>query len=200
MRAFIEGKWIDFSKYEYFGGMTDGAAYEDLYRTPYGSWSLYTRHIAALKEATLHMIPEEEAIGWVIRLRHNQEEEVIQGPMRRARSSVPEWVVPREEYHRCGKECRTGPPPMGQQVDLLLSNGSPTAEQIEARQLRLLELARVLEYLMWPSPVDGAMTADFREEGHDPLVEQLQEELESKLFENPRLFLPNRSRIGTATS
>ena len=74
-------------------------------------------------------------------------------------------------------------------MDLLLPYGSPTAEQIEARQMRLLKPGRVLEYLMWPSPVDVAMTADFREERHDPLVERLQEELESKLFESPRLFL-----------
>lgn len=97
--------------------------------------------------------------------------------------------MPREEFFRCGKTMVSGPPPTGQQIDLILPEGSVTAARIEERQTRLLEPGKVLEHLLWPPAAPVAGTAGFRQQRHDPLAARLRGILETSLFERPRLSI-----------
>src|SRR5262245_11377417 len=125
MRYFIGGQQINLSNAEYFGGMTDGWSYEDLYRMPDGTWALHARHFAIPREPTFRSIPEDEAIDWLIahRISRAQPPAPTQRTMQ-ARTTVPNWLVPREEYFRCGQQIHSGPPPVGQMTELELPRGS----------------------------------------------------------------------------
>ncbi len=197
MHALIQGRLVDFSRHMYFGGMEDRGTYEDLYRGSDGKWVLHTRFLATAEEPTLRTLSEDEAVGWLIELRQSKERGDGHGLGRQARPSVPQWVVPYEERFRCGQIQHCGPPPIGQQVDLLLPEGSVTATRLKERQTQVLEPGTVLEHLMRPRAVAVASTAGFRQERHDPLLARLQALLEAQLFERPHIaVIQNRQDHG----
>lgn len=72
MHAIIKGQFVNFSQHEFFGGMTDGGSYEDLYRTPGGEWVVHTRRLATAEEPSLRALSEDEAVGWLIELRQSR--------------------------------------------------------------------------------------------------------------------------------
>jgi hypothetical protein len=155
-----------------------------------------------MEEPAIRTFSEEEAIGWLIALRQSQASgsPAVRGQWR-ARQTVPDTLVPSdvtyEEYHRCGKEITSGPPPMNQQVELRLPEGSPALARIAERQGRLLEPGRVLEHIMHPPAPELAATSGFRDQRHDPMLALLLGKLQSALFERPYIaIIQNRQDHG----
>jgi len=176
---------FDFELYEYFGGMQEGTVFEDLCRTPDGGWLLVKRAFnGPFPQETIIEYTEDQAIRWLLDLQHSRKEKPAL-PHRRARSSVPISVITKYELDTP----LTGRITIGSETEARLSDESPTALALAKRQQSFLEPGRVLENLMLPPPADVAKTAAFREMRHDPLLERLQQELELKLLENPRIFL-----------
>ncbi len=197
MHAMIDGRWIDFSRYEYFGGIDDDGNYEDLYRTPDRGWLLHTRHFVTVEAPTLLSISEEEAVSWLTNLWQIKERAEVPTSGRRARTSVPYWIVPQHEHSLCGREIRFGPPLIGQHTEWVLPERSPTGSRIEDRQKAFLQPGTALEDVMRPRAADIAATARFREERHDPLLARLQTRLEIKLVERPHIaIIQNRQDRG----
>ncbi len=187
----IDGKPVDLSEYTYYGGMEDGLGREDLYRTPSREWVLHEWRVEVIANPTLRPIHESDAIRWLTEYRRSKKLMDKSTLGRRARESVPQFVVPHEEQTLCGQVI------MGPWRELIIPEGSRTAAQIEERQTFFLEPEKVLECIMRPSAADIALTAGFRQERHDPLLARLQTQLEAKLVERPHIaVIQNRQDHG----
>jgi hypothetical protein len=202
MQIFLEGRRVDLSGSEYFGGKTDGYSNQDLYRLSDGSWLLHTRHFAQMIAPALCTLSEDDAVGWLLELRQSQASAgpAIRGQWR-ARQTVPDTLVGRDvsytEYHRSGKEITSGPPPINEQVELQLPEGSPALARIAERQTKLLEPGRVLDHIMHPPAAETQATSAFRDQRHDPMLARLLVALQSALFERPQItIIQNRQDHG----
>lgn len=127
----IEGEFRTVRPDAFYGGRHERCVYEYLYRLPDGRWFLHIVNVATLAEPTFTEIPEEEALGWLIRSRRTEEESSTEerSPVRIA----PDWVVPREEAFQYGLTQHVCPPPVGQHVVIKLPRVSRAWDAIARR-------------------------------------------------------------------
>ena len=133
--------------------MENDGVFEDLFRMPDGSWSLLTRHIVFLKEPTLQTMPEDDAVAWLITLRQSSRANDPPIGSGRVRNSVPDWVVPYEEHRSSGRTEWSGPPPLGQVIELKLEACSFRISLAKERNARPTRLASLRRAPAWRGPV-----------------------------------------------
>jgi hypothetical protein len=176
----------------FYGGLhTPNGLFEYLYRLSDNRWFLHTVNVAKSVEPTFREMGEEEAVGWLIKLQRLEELSAGQSPPEGSARVAPDWVVPSQEsylrgYGRLQYCC---PPPIGQHVAIDLPTTSESLNAIKQRQSVFLKPNRVLQNVMWPTAAEVDRTKDFHQHLHDPLVRQLQEILEGRLLEHPRISI-----------
>lgn len=186
---YINSEFVIVRPDTYYGGCHEGGVYEYLYRWPDERWFLHTVNEASLAEPTFAEISEEEAVGWLIRSCRAEEQLMADDPRRGDLRLVPPELVAREEEYLCGSRELSCPPPIGQHIVKEIPQTSRTWDAVMKRRSLFLEPGRVLQNVLWPATEDVARTKDFREQRHDPLLTRLQEILEARLLERPRMSM-----------
>lgn len=185
----IDGEYISVTAESFYGGRRERAVYQYLYRLPDGRWLIHSLNTASCSKPIMQLVPEDEAIDWLIESRRVADDWERELPQQRSARIAPDWVVPSEEWFQCAQHRHSCPPPVGQHNALQLPKVSRTFAAIEDRQSRFLEPGKVLEHLLWSPLAKLEATAGFRNERHDQMVERLQRLLDSQLFEHPRLSI-----------
>jgi len=173
----------------YYGGSQEGGVLEYLYRRPDERWFLHTVNVARFAQPTFAEISEEEAVGWLIRSCRAEEHLMAEDPRRGELRLVPPGLIRWEEEYLCGSMQFSCPPPIGQHIVKEIPRTSGTWDAVMKRRSLFLEPGRVLQNVLWPAAEDVARTADFREQRHDPLLTRLQNILEARLLEKPRISI-----------
>jgi hypothetical protein len=186
---FIKGEPLALGPDTYYGGRHERGILEYLYRLADGRWFLHTVNVGTLAEPTFVEVPEEEALAWLIRSCREEERAAQEGKHDAELRLVPQGFVSREEHYLCGSMQYSCPPPIGQHVVKQIPRTSRTWDAIAQRRSRFLEPGHVLQNVLWPAAADVARTEDFRQQRHDPLITRLQERLEDRLLERPRMSI-----------
>jgi len=173
----------------YYGGRHEGSVFEYLYHRPDGRWFVHTVNVASLAAPTFAEITEEEAVGWLIQSCRAEERSMGDDPERGELRLVPPGLVSREEQYLCGSMQFSCPPPVGQHIVMQIPRTSRTWDAVMKRRSLFLDPGRVLQNVMWPATADVSRTEDFRQQWHDPLLTRLQEVLEARLLERPRMSI-----------
>jgi hypothetical protein len=180
---FINGEFLILRPDAYYGGRHERSLFEYLYRLPDGRWLLHTVNVGTLAEPTFVELSEEDAVAWLISSCREEERSANLGQQRGNLRLAPNWVICREELYLCGSI------KFGQHVTKEIPRTSRTWDAVLERRSRFVEPGRVLQNVLWPAAVDVARTEDFREQRHDPLVSRLEEILEDRLLERPRMSI-----------
>jgi hypothetical protein len=186
---FINGEFLTLRPDTYYGGRHERSLFEYLYRLPDERWFLHTVNVGTLAEPTFAEISEEDAVAWLIRSCRDEERSADLGQPRGGLRLAPDWVVCQEELSLCGSMQFSCPPPVGRHVAMEIPRTSRTWDAVLGRRSRFLEPGRVLQNVLWSAAADVARTEDFREQRHDPLITRLQEILEDRLLERPRVSI-----------
>jgi hypothetical protein len=185
----IDGEFMMLRPDAYCGGRHERSLNEYLYRLPDSRWFLHSVNVGTLAEPTFEEIPEEEAVAWLIRSCRAEERSADLGQPCGGLRLAPDWAVCREELDLCGSMQYSCPPPIGRHVAMEVPRTSRTWDAVMQRRSQFLEPGRVLQSVLWPAAAEVARTEEFRKQRHDPLVTRLQEILEDRLLERPRMSI-----------